>query len=87
MIRRSLDEIRARARAELWTNPTITVYAVDALGTRDVFPAYPFERWRVSFATIRRTDAFRRLGEVFVSITPSFEGFAERLRAVLEGQL
>jgi hypothetical protein len=81
MIGRSLDEIRARAAAELATNPTITVYTIDELGRERRRPANPFAGLRAGI--LNAQAAFRRLGEAVVSVSASFAGFSDSLRDAL----
>lgn len=63
MIRRSLDEIHARACAELWVNPTITVYVVTRDGIELRWPAYPFSGWKARLAMFRLREAMEAAGD------------------------
>jgi hypothetical protein len=78
MIRRSYLEVKERAMAELWLNPTISVYRfVDGVEHR--YPAYPYDCWRRAFRRLDIHAAYARLGQAFVEIIPAVEKFCDRL--------
>lgn len=66
MPRRTLDELMARATAELHTNPTIWVYEITPDGFEIRRPAYPFAGLAASLD--KAMDGFRRVGDQIAAI-------------------
>lgn len=82
MIRRSLDEIRARARAELASNPTITVYRM-VNGVEKRRAANPFLGMRNHFVGIEA--AMDSVTDAIAGITMGMWDFSAAVRKAIGG--